>query len=348
MIIQSDKLGNLKSLRTDDSTACRRFGTDDDLEIAGRSPFRQDADTKIALAKAFRQLMFKTQVVSSPINALIRNRASHTIEVVSLATMVADLLGLNVDLVRAIALGHDTGHVPFGHAGEEFLTEKLGKIFRHEVFGVVRAQKIERLGQGLNLTHQTLAGILYHSRGSGELTIAAQMSAEATVVMYADKISYILSDFNDLVKRCLLSEDETRDVRALMNELGRDQRERSIRLILAFCRESVVAGRVRFEKCPEAETFRQIKSLMYRLYDRVNSHGVYEVLERVYEFVTKKVVGVNPAMLIALMNDEDILFLSNKTIFDRSDFNQTSVAEQLPYIRQLDPALSLTEPDLNW
>ena len=340
--------GNLKSLRTKDSEARWREPDDEDLIFINRSPYRQDADTKISASKASRQLMFKTQVVSSPINALVRNRASHTSEVVGLATMIADVLELNVDLARAIALGHDIGHVPFGHVGEAFLSQRLEKTFRHEVFGVVRAQKIERLGKGLNLTHQTLSGILYHSRGKGEMTITSQMSPEAVVVMYADKISYILSDYNDLVKRGLLPEDETRVVTELINQLGNNQRKRTACLVLALCRESIFAGRVLFAKCPEAQIFQQVKIQMYLLYQRVNSQGVDEVLARVYDFAKKKIVGVNPALLIALMKDEDVLFLSGKTIFDRSDFNQTSVAEQLPHIRKLGPDLDLTDPDLEW
>jgi dGTP triphosphohydrolase len=346
-ICHSD-IGNLSHLRTKDSSAWRRQENDEDLIIVDSSPYRQDADIKIALSKGLRQLMFKTQVVSSPINGLIRNRASHTFEVVGLATLIADLLGLNVDLARAIALGHDIGHVPFGHAGETFLGEVLGKSFRHEVFGVVRAQKIERMGKGLNLTHQTLSGIYYHSRGSGEMTIASQMSAEAAVVMFADKISYILSDYNDMVKRKLLSPDETKMVTEIISEFGINQRERMARLALALCRESVLAGRISFSNCPEAKLFEQMKTQMYLLYGRAGSQGVTEVLSRVYDYVKNKVAGVEPALIVALMNDRDILFLSGKTIFDRSDFNQISVAEQLPYIRNLDPCLDLTVPDLDW
>ena len=348
MRIKENEWGNLAHLWTDDDRARRRTEIDEDLVISNRRPYRQDADSKIALSKAFRQLMFKTQVVSLPMNGLIRNRASHTIEVVGLATLIADILGLNVDLARAIAFGHDIGHVPFGHAGEDFLGKCLGKPFRHEVFGVVRAQKIERLGQGLNCTHQTLSGILMHSRGSGKLAIESRMSAEATVVMYSDKISYILSDYNDMVKRRLLPDDETRKVTELINKLGSSQRERANALVSALCRESVLLSRICFEKCPEAELFDQIKKEMYDLYNRVNSHGVGDVLARVHEFVQKKVPDVNPALIIAMMNDKDILFLSGKTIFDRSDFNQTSVAEQLSHVRRLDPALDLMNPDLDW
>jgi dGTPase len=349
MRISVEDFGNLSHLRTDDGEARRRFVNDEDLVIGDHRPYRQDASTKIILSKAFRQLGFKTQVVSSPVNGLIRNRASHTLEVASLAALISEILGLNTDLVEAIGDGHDIGHVPFGHAGEEFLSERLGKKFRHEIFGVVRAQKIERLGQGLNLTHQTLSGIRYHSRGSGDMTVSSQMSAEATVVMYADKISYTLSDYNDLVKRRILPEDESRRVTELINQLGRYQRERANKLILALCQESIQAGRVCFENSPEAQLFKQVKDEMYQnLYRRVNAQGSEEVMARVYEFASKKILDVNPALLLALMNDQDILFLSGKTIFDRSDFNQTSVAEQLPHIRKLDPGLDLTDPDLDW
>lgn len=348
MRIHMGDIGTLCSLATSNEDARRRHVNDEDLVMDNFNPFRQDADTKIASSKAFRQLMFKTQVVSSPVNCLIRNRLSHSMEVESIATMIADILGLNVDFVRAIARGHDMGHVPFGHAGEAFLSERLGKKFRHEVFGVVRAQKIERLGQGLNLTWQVLSGIIYHSRGAGEMTITSHMSPEATVVMYADKISYILSDYNDIVNRHLLPAEEALEQTMLIEALGQYQRERANTLILALCRESVSAGRVCFEKSPEAIIFKQLKEKMYDLYEQVNAEGSEDVMARVYDYAEKKILGVNPALLIALMNDQDILFLSGKTIFDRSDFNQTSVAEQLPYVRKLDPSLDLTDPDLDW
>jgi dGTP triphosphohydrolase len=348
MNICNCEFGNLARLKTTDTVARRRFDDEEDLMIPGASPYRQDADMKIALAKALRQLMFKTQVVSSPINGLIRNRASHTLEVVGVATLIADILGLNVDLARAIALGHDIGHVPFGHSGEDFLSQVLGKTFRHEVFGVIRAQKIERSGKGLNLTHQTLSGIRWHSRGSGKLTVSDEMGAEAVVVMFSDKISYILSDYNDLVKRHLLPEDETKEVTGLISELGANQRERTARIAKALCQESATMGEISFENCPEAKIFEGVKKEMYKLYVRVNSQGVHDVLTRVFDFVNKKIVGVHPALVIALMNDHDVLYLSGKTIFDRSDFNQISVAEQLPFIRKLDLTMDLTDPDLDW
>ncbi len=348
MRINKGDIGDLSNLRTSDTGARRVFVDDEDLIVSDLCPFRQDADVKIGVSKAFRQLMFKTQVISSPVNALIRNRASHTIEVVNVATTIANILGLNVDLARAIALGHDIGHVPFGHAGEEFLSERLGKKFRHEIFALVRAQKIERLGQGLNLTHQTLSGILHHSRGSGKLTVAKTMSPEATVAMYSDKISYILSDYNDLVKRDILSKTETGKVTNLINQLGSHQRERTNRLILALCRESVELGYISFENCQEAVIFQQVKLAMYELYEQVNAHGSEEVMSRVYDFVEKKVADVNPAMILALMNDEDLLVLSKNTIFDRTDFNRTSVAEQVSFVRTLDPNLDLTDPGLDW
>jgi len=238
--------------------------------------------------------------------------------------------------------------VPFGHAGEDFLSKVLGEPFRHEVFGVIRAQKIERLGKGLNVTHQTLSGIRNHSRGSGKLTVYSQMSAEAKVVMFSDKISYILSDYNDIVKRRLLPDDETKEVTNLISQLGNYQRERANRLVLALCQESIDASDICFGKCFEAQVFEEVKKQMYKLYGQVNSSGAEEALERVYNFVQKKVVGVNPALILALMNDQDVLYLSSKIIFDRISFNQTSVAEQLPHIRKLDPGLSLTDPDLDW
>ena len=346
MRISMSDIGNLSHLKTQDSEARRRYEDDEDLVI-DRNPFRQDVDMKIAASKGLRQLMFKTQVMTSPLNGLVRNRASHTIEVVSIARTIADILGLNVDLAGAIAEGHDIGHVPFGHVGEEFLSQCLGKPFRHEVFGVIRAQKIERLGKGLNLTYQTLMGILQHSCGAGEITVKSSMSPEAAVVMFADKISYILSDYNDIIKRGGLPEKETRTVTILLNQLGKNQRERANILILALCRESVLAGQVSFATCPEALIFQAAKTEMYKLYKIVNAQGVEEAMSKVYHYVSR-IGDINPALLLALMNDKDILFMSEKTILDWDVFKQTSVYEQLSYARCLDPNMDLTDPDMNW
>ena len=141
----------------------RRYVEDVDTLI--QDPFLNDW-SKIKHSKAYRQLSEKAQVIPLSGNSYVRHRGSHTGEVEAISVAISELLGLNTNLCRAISVGHDTGHIPYGHLGEEKLWEIIGdKSFRHSTFGVVRSQHIERKGKGLNLTYETLRGILGSSRG---------------------------------------------------------------------------------------------------------------------------------------------------------------------------------------
>jgi len=150
-----DVRGCLAHLATKDEAARRRCGPDEDADGIwfGMIPSFQLDVMKVSHSKALRRLGRKTQVVSLPTNAHTRTRGSHVVEVGGTGVLLWPL-GLNQDLLYASALAHDMGQVAFGHYGEEFLTKKSGKKFRHEIFGVILAQKIERRGRGLNLTHQ--------------------------------------------------------------------------------------------------------------------------------------------------------------------------------------------------
>src|SRR3989344_6285395 len=112
-------------------------------------------------SKAWRTLAHKTEVFTRPENALIRTRQAHVLEVVAVSVRASEKLGLNTELVRAAAIGHDIGHVPFGHQGESWMAKAMGRPeFCHEVMGPIIAQKIERRGQGLNLCHETLEAMM--------------------------------------------------------------------------------------------------------------------------------------------------------------------------------------------
>lgn len=347
--MKTDKsfLGCLSHLRTEDSAARRRFKWDEDGFYSG-SLFRLDADLKLPQAKCSRRLPFKTQVVTCPMNGLIRNRMSHTMEVMGIATTIAKDLGLNVDLTRAIALGHDIGHVPFGHVGEKFLSEKLGREFKHEVFGVVIAQKIERKGKGLNLTRQTLEGILHHSRGKKALKVVRGMSQEASAVMFADKIAFILADYNDLM-RLNPTGFQSELVTKVMFRLGKNQRARTRKITNALCLESKEKGKVDFGDCRIAKIFSEAKELMYGIYHEINFHGAERAMERVFQFIDDifKNDTINPFIFFALMTDNDVLSLARENILDITKLHFTSVWEQCDYLRKL-KRINITDPDLNW
>src|SRR6058998_2348291 len=127
-----------------------------------RAAFALDRD-RIVHSKAFRRLKHKTQVFLAPVGDHYRTRLTHTLEVSQIGRSIARALRLNEDLVEAMALGHDIGHTPFGHIGEEVLAEFLPEGFRHNEQSVRTAEKLEKNGKGLRLTHETLDGILKHS-----------------------------------------------------------------------------------------------------------------------------------------------------------------------------------------
>src|SRR5688572_15020668 len=128
-----------------------------------RTAFQIDRD-RIIHSKAFRRLKHKTQVFIAPVGDHYRTRLTHTMEVMQVARSVARALRLNEDLVEAMALGHDLGHTPFGHAGEEAMGELLPEGFRHNEQSVRVVEFLEKDGEGLNLTHEVKDGILKHSK----------------------------------------------------------------------------------------------------------------------------------------------------------------------------------------
>lgn len=174
-----------------------------------RPAFQRDRD-KILHCKAFRRLKDKTQVFLSPEGDHYRTRLTHTLEVSQNARTIAKALKLNEDLVEAIALGHDLGHTPFGHAGERALNRVCPLGFEHSQQSVRTVDRLERGGQGLNLTYEVRDGILNHQ------TIGKPHTLEGKVVRLSDKISYIHHDMDDAVRAGILKESdvpkEIRDV----------------------------------------------------------------------------------------------------------------------------------------
>jgi dGTPase len=169
-----------------------------------RTPFQRDRD-RIVHCKAFRRLTHKTQVFVAPLGDHYRTRLTHTLEVTSISRTVARALRLNEDLTEAIGLGHDLGHPPFGHIGEEALDlclrERFGSEFRHYEHSLRVVDSLERDGAGLNLTEQVRDGIAGHSsRASPPRTL------EGRIVRVIDRVAYINHDIDDAVRAGLLQE----------------------------------------------------------------------------------------------------------------------------------------------
>ncbi|MDQ3424740.1 MAG: HD domain-containing protein [Actinomycetota bacterium] len=163
-----------------------------------RTPFQRDRD-RIVHSKPFRRLKGKTQVFIDPAGDHYRTRMTHTLETTAISRVVARALLLNEDLVEAIGLGHDMGHTPFGHAGEDALDnavqERFGRRFRHN-------EQSLRIAQSLNLTHEVCHGILTHT---GE---QAPDTLEGKIVRLVDRVAYINHDIDDAVRYGLLSEED--------------------------------------------------------------------------------------------------------------------------------------------
>ena len=168
-----------------------------------RTPFQRDRD-RIAHSKAFRRLKHKTQVFIAPEGDHYRTRLTHTLETCFIARTVARALGLNEDLTEAIGLGHDLGHPPFGHIGEEVLDgaikERGGTGFRHNEHSLRLVEQLERDGRGLNLTDQVRDGILNHTGSRKPATL------EGRIVRLVDRVAYINHDIDDVVRAGVISE----------------------------------------------------------------------------------------------------------------------------------------------
>jgi dGTPase len=166
-----------------------------------RTAFMVDRD-RIIHSKSFRRLKHKTQVYIKTWGDHYRTRLTHTLEVAQIARTIGRGVGLNEDLIEAIALGHDIGHVAFAHNGEEVLNDLLPGGFRHNENSVRVLTKIENGGRGLNLTKEVLDGILHHSGFSNKGDKAATL--EGQIVRYSDKIAYVNHDIDDSIRAGLL------------------------------------------------------------------------------------------------------------------------------------------------
>ncbi|MFZ4632017.1 MAG: HD domain-containing protein [Patescibacteria group bacterium] len=283
---------------------------DDGIYLGALNPFFIDKE-KIRLSKSLRRLNDKTQVfVDRQNNPHLRNRRTHTDEVVSVAVYIATILGLNVHLVEAIALGHDIGHTPYGHIGERAISELAGRKFTHQVMSLVIAQKVERSGKGLNLSWETLEGILNHSRGDGQLIMNRSLPLEYAVVMFADKIAYTFSDLNDALRCSYFQESQ---LPAEFFALGKSQRERTNNCILHLVKESAEKQFISFSDSQVAQQFESLRQWSFHNFYRKLDHevqreAVYDDFKKVYPFLEDIFgkLGHNVFLALALMTDSEI------------------------------------------
>jgi dGTPase len=175
-----------------------------------RTAFQRDRD-RIIHCNAFRRLKHKTQVFIMPLGDHYITRLTHTLEVSQIARTIARALRLNEDLTEAIALGHDLGHTPFGHIGEQVLNELCPSGFKHNEQSLRVVDNLERNGQGLNLTWEVRDGILNHSKGGAEILGEGWTEVgtlEGQVVKIADVIAYVNHDITDAIRAGVIAETD--------------------------------------------------------------------------------------------------------------------------------------------
>lgn len=192
-------------------------------EDAVRTCFQRDRD-RIIHSQSFRRLKHKTQVFLAPSGDHYRTRLTHTLEVSQIARTIARALQLNEDLTEAIALGHDLGHTPFGHAGERALDKLCENGFKHYEQSVRVVDKLEKNGRGLNLTDEVKNGILCHTKGEEAYTLEGQ------IIRIADKIAYINHDIDDAIRANVMTEEDI--PLSLRMQLGMTKSQRINNMVL--------------------------------------------------------------------------------------------------------------------
>lgn len=209
-----------------------------------RTAFQRDRD-RIIHSKAFRRLKHKTQVFIAPRGDHYVTRLTHTLEVSQVARTLARSLNLNEDLTEAIAMGHDLGHTPFGHIGEEVLNDLFSKGFRHNEQSLRVVDVLENEGKGLNLSEEVRNGILYHSKSTEKILEGwGKMDTfEGEICRIADSIAYINHDIDDAIRAGIIRGEEIPESASLV--LGNSRRKRINTMVLDIIEQSwVVSGRI--------------------------------------------------------------------------------------------------------
>lgn len=255
-----------------------------------RPAFQHDRD-RVLHCKAFRRLKHKTQVFLAPAGDHYRTRLTHTLEVSQIARTLARALRLNESLVEAIALAHDLGHTPFGHAGEAVLDRLKPGGFHHAVQSLRVVDLLERGGQGLNLSHEVRDGILQHTKGKGEILLASA-TLEAQVVRVSDVVAYLNADVDDALRAGVLTREEIPEaVRAALGHSHGQRIDTMIRDVIRETRarelEAVAMG---------AEVHGATVALREFLYERVYENPAVhddfvkasKILEELFEYFLRR------------------------------------------------------------
>ncbi len=268
---------NPKAAFSDQSRGRPRPEAERDMDV--RTCYERDAD-RIVHSKSFRRLMHKTQVFLQPEGDHYRTRMTHTIEVSRIARTITQALGLNEDLAEAIAMGHDLGHTPFGHAGEDALTRCLGQPFNHNEQSLRVVDYLERDGMGLNLTHEVRDGILHHTGDPWPYTL------EGMVVRRSDQIAYVNHDIDDAIRAGILTDEDIPE--SITDVLGHHHSARINKLVTDCIFTSREAGTV----CLSPEVDKALKDLRSFMFENVYRNPIAkgqeskakDMLQRLFDY----------------------------------------------------------------
>ena len=244
-----------------------------------RTCYQRDID-RVVHSKAFRRLMHKTQVFLRPEGDHYRTRMTHTLEVSRIAGTITRALGLNEDLAEAIAMGHDLGHTPFGHAGEAVLSQCLGKPFRHNEQSLRVVDVLENDGRGLNLSNEVRMGIIGHTGSYDPGTL------EGRVVRRSDQIAYVNHDIDDAIRAGILRNEDIPN--SISSVLGESHLERINTLVCDMIHTSREAGEI----CMTPQTDQALRDLREFMFERVYRNPVAkgeetkakDMLQRLYAY----------------------------------------------------------------
>jgi dGTPase len=319
-LIRLGLLSPMYTLSSDSKGRARK-----ERESAWRTCFERDVD-RIIYSMAYRRMRNKTQVVLLPMDQHLTTRMIHTEEVYQVARGICSFLGLNRVLAEAIARGHDLGHTPFGHAGEEVLTEIIRELtgnkkykFHHAKYGLEIVDRVEKNGRGLNLTYEVKDGIGKHSDGKKGLDAKVQLPAtpEGRVARISDKISYVCSDLDDLLRVGVIK--RSRIPKSALKLLGPRKSRWIGTLNRAVVGCSLATGDIAFY----GDVYGAFEEIRQFMYDTAYGKGEMEkefekaretirsvfmrVMETEFSGLDQKVAAFKALDVVACMTDQSIL-----------------------------------------
>ncbi len=258
-------------------------------QCAIRTDFQRDRD-RVIHSKSFRRMKHKTQVFLSPTNDHYRTRLTHVIEVAQIARTISKALRLNEDLTEAIALGHDLGHTPFGHAGEAMLNEIFPGGFKHVIHSLRVVDVLEKGGEGLNLTYEVRDGISKHSKGMGAVDNPKfrPETMEGQVVRISDLVAYANHDLDDAIRAGIITIDDV--PKNCVSTLGKTNSERINKMVTDIIFETIKLDEKRVVSSAEVEqAMLELRSYLFNtvyMNEKIknNFDKAKKVIKELYEY----------------------------------------------------------------